>query len=232
MTIKAVLFDMGYTLIKYDRKPEEVFKGVLESMEISKTVKEVETAFSKTEQEFKSAHLEYLFGKIPSDEYWVKWNTIVLKHLNLPHNETFGRRVQDRWFDHLSWEAYHSAKEILLKLKQMGLKIGLVTTAYEKEVDLILRGADLQKALFDVIVGADTVKEVKPHPNTFRYALRKLGVKSKEALFVGDSIDADYKAAESLGIKAVLVSGTTDNIDRSCNFRTITSLEEIFQFIG
>jgi phosphoglycolate phosphatase-like HAD superfamily hydrolase len=54
----------------------------------------------------------------------------------------------------------------------------------------------------------------------------------EEALFVGDSIDADYKAAESVRIKAVLVLGTTNNIDKASDFRTIGSLEEIFQFIG
>lgn len=228
MTIKAVLFDMGNTLIKYDNEPEEIFQKVLDSMGINRSIEEMKEALSKTEQEFKSLHLQHLFGEIPSNEYWNKWNSTVLKHLNIHQNETLGRRVQDRWFDHLDWEAYPHAKEILLRLSQMGLKTGLVTTACEEEIDLILRGANLQRDCFDVIVGADTIREVKPHPNVFRYALGKLEVRPEEALFVGDSIDADYKAAESVGIKAILVLRTANNVDESCNFRTITSLEEIF----
>lgn len=232
MTVKAVLFDMGNTLIKYNNEPEEIFQKVLDSMGFSRSTEEIKEALSKTEQEFESLHLQHLFGKIPSTEYWNKWNCAALKHLNILQNETLGRQVQDRWFDHLDWEAYPHAKETLLRLKQMGLKTGLVTTAYEKEIDLILRGANLQKKNFDVIVGADTIREVKPHPNVFRHALRRLEVRPEEALFVGDSIDADYKAAESVRIKAVLVLRTTNNIDKASNFRTIRSLEEIFQFIG
>lgn len=221
---------MGYTLIKYDRAPEEVFKGVLESMGISKTHNEVKMAFSKTEQEFKSLHIDYLFGRIPSGEYWTKWNSTALKHLNLPHNEALGRQVQERWFDHLEWEIYPEVKEILEKVKQTGLKIGLVTTAYEYEIDLILKRAGVQKQSFDVVVGADTVREVKPHPYVFKYALEKLDVKPEETLFIGDSIDIDYKPSKNVGMKAVLIKRNGSDY-KTRNMRIIRNLREISRFI-
>ena len=189
-------------------------------------------AIAETDREFQDLCHQHLFGKIPSTEYWNRYNSCVLGHLNIPKNEMLTFQVQERWFNHLEWEAYPYAEKTILTLKQMGLKTGLITTAYEEEIDLILGRADLQKDLFDVIVGADTVREVKSHPNVFRHALRRLEVRPDEALFVGDSVDADYKAAESVRIKAVLVLRTTNNIDKASNFRTIRSLEEIFQFIG
>lgn len=230
--MKAVLFDMGNTLIKYSSQPEEVFQKVLGSIGISRSVEEVKRAIAETDREFQNLCHQHLFGKIPSTEYWNRYNSCVLRHLNIPKNEMLTFQVQERWFNHLEWEAYPYAEKTILELKQMGLKTGLITTAYEEEIDLILGRADLQKDLFDVIVGADTIREVKPHPNVFRHALRRLEVGPNETLFVGDSIDADYKAAESVRIKAVLVLRTTNNIDKASNFRTIRSLEEIFQFIG
>ncbi len=221
---------MGYTLIKYDRTPEEVFKDVLESMGISKTHHEVKMAFSKTKQEFKSVHFDYLFGRIPSGEYWSKWNSTALKHLNLPHNAALGRQVQERWFDHLDWEIYPDVKEILENVKQTGLKIGLVTTAYEYEIDLILKKVGVQKQSFDVVVGADTVKEVKPHPHVFKYALEKLNVKPEETLFIGDSVEIDYTPSEDVGMKAVLIKreGSDCKIQ---NMRIIRNLREISRFM-
>lgn len=230
MTIKAVLFDMGYTLIKYDSAPEEIFRRALDYMGFSQSIEEIKKAFSETEREFRSLHLKYLFGKIPSKEYWIRWNSAILKHLKLPHNETLGKQIQDKWFDYFKWDSYPGAEETLKRLKQMRMKTGLVTTAYEDEINLILKGARLSKQYFDVIVGADTINEVKPSPNVFRYALEKLEVKPEEALFVGDSIDADYKPSEDMGMKAVLVK-RRGRSSKNQSISSIRRLQEIFRFI-
>ena len=124
---------------------------------------------------------------------------------------------------------FPEVKDVLLRLKQMGLKIGLVTNAYEEEISIILGKANLEKDIFDIIVGTDTVKTVKPDPDIFRYALKKLKVKPEETLFVGDSIVDDYKGAENVGMNAVLLE-RTESKTKSCGLKTITSLEEIFEF--
>jgi len=75
-----------------------------------------------------------------------------------------------------------------------------------------------------------TLRKGKPHPDVFKYALKKLNVKPEDAVFVGDSIDADYNGAENVRIKAILVRRTEDNTKRTSRLRTIPNLEEIFKY--
>lgn len=91
--------------------------------------------------------------------------------------------------------------------------------------------AGLRKELFDVIVGADTVRRVKPHPEAFRHALKRLGVKPEEALFIGDKTDDDYRGAEESGITPILIQRKAGETSKGSGLRTIMSLGEIFQFI-
>ena len=231
MTTRAVLFDMGNTLIKYDVETEaEVFRRVLFSLGISKSVIEIKMAIMNAKQEAKDLDLLSLFGKMRCEEYWYRWDSLVLKHLNIDNDE-IAKLVQTRWFDHLECSLFPEVKRVLLRLKQMGLKIGLVTTAYEEEIPLILGKANLEIDMFDIIVGADTVKKVKPDPDVFRYALKKLKVRPKESLFIGDLIDADYEGAEKVGIRAFLIKRKEAEGKKEIGLRTITNLKEIFRYI-
>lgn len=222
---------MGNTLVKYDVETEaEVFRRVLFSLGISKSVDEIKMAIMNTKQETKDLDLFSLFGKIRSEEYWHMWDSLVLKHLNI-FNDEIAKLVQTMWFDHLECSLFHEVKRVLLRLKQMGLKIGLITTAYEEEIAIILGKANLEINIFDIIVGADTIKKVKPDPDVFRYALKKLKVKPEESLFVGDLIDADYKGAEKVSIHAALIQRTENKTNETYGLRTITNLKEIFKYI-
>ena len=74
MTIKAVLFDLGNTLYRYDGETEaEVFHRVLLSLGITKTVDEVKNTRLKAMQEAKKRGLISLYGKIRNDEFWYRW---------------------------------------------------------------------------------------------------------------------------------------------------------------
>lgn len=48
------------------------------------------------------------------------------------------------------------------RLKQMGLKLRLISTAYEEDIDAVLEKAGIAKGLVDVVVGANTIKKEKP----------------------------------------------------------------------
>ena len=229
LKIKAVLFDMGNTLVKYDvGSPEEVFRRVLASLGVRRSVDEIKEAILKVEKV--AEDLKSLYGRIPCEEYWHKWDSLVLKYLDIVENEKLSRHVEARWFDYVECELYFDVKAVLAELKQRRVKTGLITTAYEEEVTTILRKANLQKKSFDVIVGADTIEKPKPHPDAFRYALKKLKVNPDETLFIGDSLDADYEAAESVGLKAILIRRAS-NTNKVSGLRTVNSLEEIFEFM-
>lgn len=231
MTIRAVLFDLGNTLIKYDAgSPNEIFRRVLASLGISRSIKDIENATLKAEQEARERSLWASYGKMKLQEYWPKWDSLVLKHLNIADSEELAKRVHSMWFDHVDCTPYPEVEEVLSKLKQMELKVGLITTAYEEEIDLILDKATLTKKPFDIIIGADTIKKVKPHADVFRHALKMLKVEAKETIFVGDSIDVDYKGAENAGLQAMLLARKGNSQEHG--FKTIKNLKEIVVYVS
>jgi 2-haloalkanoic acid dehalogenase type II len=226
---RAVLFDLGDTLVK-TWIPEVTYQKVLASLGINKSVEEIKEALSKTEHEFKESNYRSMYGKASYIEYWKKWDSLVLKNLNI-FDECFAEETLKRWWDYADCVTYPDTRETLARLKQMGLKLGLVSTAYEEDITAIFEKANLKKGFFDIIIGANTIKREKPHPDVFKYALKKLKVKPEETLFVGDHIDNDYKGARAVGIDALLIQRENRSLDNTSDFKRISSLEEIYKFM-
>lgn len=226
---QAILFDLGNTLVK-SFTPEATFHKVLCSLGINRTSDEVGKALARTYEEF-ALNYNSLCGKVSYKKFWNKWDSLVLRFLGIPQDKELIEHIITRWFDYAECEIYSDVKEMLHKLKKMGLKVGLISGAYEEDVYIILEKVTLRKELFDVIIGADTIKKAKPHPDVFRYALRKLKVKPDETLFIGDAVEADYKEAEEVGIKAILIRRTENNTNETSGLRTVTNLKEIFKYI-
>jgi pyrophosphatase PpaX len=78
-------------------------------------------------------------------------------------------------------------KNLLDFLRREKIKIGIVSSASMKNINLILRRLGLKK-YFKVIVGAETVKEHKPKPEPILVAVRRLGLRPRDCVYVGDSI--------------------------------------------
>lgn len=60
---------------------------MLNSLGISRSVDEIREALAKTEQDFADLNYRLLFGRISCEEYWKKWDSLILKHLDVAENE-------------------------------------------------------------------------------------------------------------------------------------------------
>ncbi|UCD96938.1 MAG: HAD family hydrolase [Candidatus Bathyarchaeota archaeon] len=230
MTIKAVLFDMGNTLVKYDVDIfEEVYDRILTSLGISRSIDEIKRAFEKTEEEAKKNGLLSSFGKIACEEFWHCWDSLILKHLNITEKEELAGTIQSKWFDFLESTLYPEVREVLSELRNRQVKVGLISTAYEEEIHLLMKKIGLEKTTFDVIVGVDTIKKAKPDPAVFKYAINQLNVAPEETMFVGDKIEADYKGAKNAGLHALLIN-RSENPPKELTI--IGNLTEILTRIG
>jgi 2-haloalkanoic acid dehalogenase type II len=224
------LFDLGNTLVKL-WIPETVYHRILTSFKINRSIEEIREALVKAQKDSERLKYEQLFGKIPYEEYWNKRDGLLLRHLGLPPDRKLLKKIQTRWFDYAECPLFPDVNPVLSKLRERGLKMGIISTAYEQDIDAITQKTGLQKELFEVIVGADTLKKTKPDPEVFKYALTKLKVKPQETLFVGDEIDADYRGAENAGIHALLIQRTENKTSQTSDLSTIASLEEVFKYL-
>jgi len=228
LTIKAVLFDLGDTLNKVDfEHPGEIFQRILTSLGISKSLDEIKTVWLNVEE---NTNLPSLFGKLPAEEWGEKWNSLVLKHLGIEESEELQKTIHSKWNDSISIIPYPETKDVLKELQQRGLKLGLISNGYEEDIHFFLERTGLEKTTFDIIVGIDTAQCMKPHPDIFKYALRKLKVRPEEAMFVGDEIEADYNGAKNVGMYALLIDRTGKQ--KQSSLRTIKNLKEIHSHIN
>ncbi len=104
---------------------------------------------------------------------------------------------------------YPDALEVIHHLRARGLRLGLVTNAFApmwmREREMARLG--LPPDLFGCRVCSADVGYLKPHPAIFQHALRSLGVRPEEAVFVGDNPEADIAGAQGVGMRAILRLG-------------------------
>jgi putative hydrolase of the HAD superfamily len=223
MKIKAVLFDLGGTLVKSSSIPE-VMKWILETYGIKRSTEEIEEARKAAEKQVDIKELPVL-----GDEFWFKWNAQILKHLGIRDNVPFlAEKITKLWWRYAEVELYLDVEKVLRLLKQKGLKVGLITNCLESDVKEILPKVGLD-GFFDVEITSDAVGKMKPSKEMFLHALKKLEISPREALFVGDMAEHDYKGAKESGLKALLID-REGNIEEK-GVEKIRSLTELLEHI-
>jgi len=216
--VKAVLFDLGGTLIRTAEIPR-ILRKILEAKGIKRSLKEISLAHKEMEKQFS---LQDYAG--PYEEFWIRWNLYILDKLGIRKNaRSLAKTIDEEWWDYSDVRLYPDAEETLKQLKSRGLKIGIVTNGFQRDIDEILQKAGLTN-FFDVTVGIDATGKAKPNKEIFLYALRKLGVSPQKALFVGDQIETDYNGAREAGLMVLLID-REDKIRK--RVKKIRSLREI-----
>jgi len=221
--VKVVLFDLGGTLVNIDNsKDPHVMKRMLEDCGVNRSLEDVSREWVKSWERLNFREMTRLL-----DEFWVQYNLTVLRNLRVELNaEKLARFIASHWWEYAKVSLYPDAQEMLPRLKEKGLKTGLVTNGLQSDTNQILPKVGLQ-GFFDVIVAADTLRKMKPDAEVFRYALEKMKATPSEAIFVGDEMETDYKGAQTLGLSVFLIDRDGKFQDKSVN--RISSLKDLFE---
>jgi HAD superfamily hydrolase (TIGR01549 family) len=101
-------------------------------------------------------------------------------------------------------QPFQAVPDMLRQLKREGYRLGLYTSATRRAVSLILPSTGLDE-YFEAIVAGDEVTYPKPDPEGLEHVCRRLGVRAKDAAYIGDAeVDlACARSASVLGIQAV-----------------------------
>jgi putative hydrolase of the HAD superfamily len=190
---KAVLFDLGGTLIKTLDAPE-IYRRILEAYGVNASLEKITRAHKENEKEFRMEDVVEM-----GNEFWIQWNERVLERLGINENKDFlARKIDESWWNYAQLEAYPDVATTISQLKEKKVKIGIVTNGFEKDYLRIIQRLGWSKEFFDVIVGIDACRKAKPHKEIFLYAVRKLSLLPEETIFVGDSLKYDYEGAKKL----------------------------------
>ena len=197
MSVRAVLFDAGNTLLFLDY--ERLAAGVSPVVGLDLTAsglargadqaaREMERA-AATDRERASLYLEALFrlAGVPDERL-----EDVRRVLHRLHAER-----------HL-WTGVDSRTAAALsRLRAAGLKLGVVSNS-DGRVEQALAAAGLRD-FFDVVVDSGLTGIEKPDPRIFAAALDALGIAPEEAIYIGDIYEVDVVGARAAGLAAALV---------------------------
>jgi HAD superfamily hydrolase (TIGR01509 family) len=97
--------------------------------------------------------------------------------------------------------------EIPLRLRETGLRLGLVSASARPVIDAVLRAVELD-GVFDTVVSGDEVARGKPAPDGFLMAARRLATDPARCLVVEDSRNG-VLAGKAAGMTVAAVPGST-----------------------
>jgi pyrophosphatase PpaX len=105
---------------------------------------------------------------------------------------------------HDELEACSGMQEVLVRLREEGRRLGIVTAKRRKTVQLAFARVPIAH-LFETIVGGDETERHKPDPQPLLLAAERLGADPADTAYVGDS-PFDVRAAKAAGMFAVAVT--------------------------
>lgn len=218
---RAILFDIGWTLIYPNPTRKEAAEKYLLALGYSIPPEVLESANSET-AEFYRSHRWKPQAMQDIVQFWQKYYMIYVEHLGIDDPDlpvAFNNHANKAIRFHL----YPETLPVLRELRRRGYLIGAVSN-WSTELPEILEKLRLIDYL-DSLVVSDQIGYHKPQPEIFRHALNSLVADASEAVHIGDDLEADVEGARRAGIRPIwLDRGGTGKADQSYR---IQSLEEL-----
>ncbi|MCP8321903.1 MAG: HAD family hydrolase [archaeon] len=115
--------------------------------------------------------------------------------------------------------------EKILELLNVKYRLAIISNATSNVPREAMKRFGLEK-YFDSIVISRDIGIRKPDPEIFNFTLKNLGIKSDEAVHVGDSLEYDVRGAKNAGMRAVWIKRNNEEENIQPDY-TIHSLQEL-----
>ncbi|WP_251027780.1 HAD family hydrolase [Bacillus sp. ISL-41] len=215
--IEAVFFDFDGTLL--DRE--------------ASLVKFIEEQYERYKPELNEIDKQlYIKRFIELDARGYVWKDKVYNQLLAEMNiagVTWQKLLEDYItnFKH-SCTGFQNLHEVLGKLKQMGLKMGMISNGKTHFQMANIKALDIE-GYFDTILISEAVGLRKPDSQIFQKGLEALAVSASRSIFVGDHPENDVAASKRAGMMGIW---KRDDYWHSAEADyTIEELEELFVII-
>ncbi len=103
-----------------------------------------------------------------------------------------------------NFKLFEGIKKLIDYLDKKEISWGIVTNKSRRLTEKLLKFNDLYNQCSVLVCGDDGLKP-KPYPDTLLHALKSLGIKCHEALYLGDGY-RDIQAAKNANITSILVT--------------------------
>ena len=212
MPIRAVLFDLGDTLVSY-YQPQDFLPILRRSLDACLRALGLTPLGGEAQTELLHQALELNQERADLAVWPLEERLRVLFAQYAPAMDAARvERLSQAFLEPIfaTAQVSHDALPVLAGLKRRGVKTAIVSNTPWGSPGRIWRSElarhDLLTAV-DAVVFCRDVGWRKPHPTPFRRALEMIGVAEKDAAFVGDNPVWDVEGAESAGLLPILLGG-------------------------
>jgi len=211
MNFKAVLFDLGSTLIYFDGHwPDVIQRGnqaLLETLRAngleideSKFVKqfrqELERYYAERELEFIEHTTAYLLRRLLAE----------FGYSELPSDIIQSALAAMYAVSQAHWIPEADTHTTLEQLQRQSYRLGLISNAGDDtDVQTLIDKAGL-RPYFEIILTSAAEGIRKPNPRIFWTALDSLGIEPENAVMVGDTLGADILGAKNAGLFSIWIT--------------------------
>jgi putative hydrolase of the HAD superfamily len=232
MQIKAVLFDMFDTLMMIE-KEHAFYSPALRRMHAFLVEKGIAVAFPTFRDAYIKAR-DALYEKADARMEEPHFNLRIsnaLKSLGYdldPDSEAVTGATDVFCSEFMNFVRIDDAAAEVLRRLHGKYRLGVVSNFAIPECVLRLLEQHGLNQFLDVVVVSAAVNKRKPSPEIFQKALERLRVDAADAVFVGDTVDADIKGAKDAGMRAVYIERRPQKpIENACPDQTIRRLSEL-----
>lgn len=220
-TIRAILFDIGWTLIYPKPTRKEAIEKYLLAQGHTLPPDVLASAYRAAAYFYRIRRWQpQAVANIV--QFWQEYYTIYAEHLGI-EDPGVSAAINAHASKTVQYHLYPTTLPVLQELRRRGYLIGAVSNWSAVLLDILenLRLIDY----LDSIVVSDIVGYHKPQPEIFRNALIRLGVPASAAIHIGDDLEADVEGARRAGIRPIwLDRGATGDANPS---HRIQSLDEL-----
>jgi putative hydrolase of the HAD superfamily len=241
--IRAVLFDLGGTLM-YSRDPwEPIFERGYQALADSFCQQGINLDCAELSKVVRY-HLDRYFARRDEDLFETTYITVLrelLAEKGHPNTDTKTiRRALDAFYAHTqpNWILEEDALLTLRTLEAGGYRLGLVSNAGDNKDVFQLVDRFQIEPFFDFILTSAACSYRKPHPRIFELALAHWNIPAGEIAMVGDSLEADIRGAQELGIHGVWItrrvsrSAARHKIHPDTEVQTLHELPALFSHLA
>lgn len=240
---KAILFDLGSTLMYYDAPWPESLSEPARAMMSYLRDHGLQLDESSFQPEFERRVLEYYDER---DTEFIEYTTeYILSGLLKEHGitELSPRLIRGAMkalysVSQAHWLPEEDALPTLRALRDQGYRMGIISNASDaNDVETLIDKAGIRE-FFEIILISAAVGRRKPHPFMFELALDHFNVQPDEVVMVGDTLGADILGANILGMPSVWITrradtpGNRDQLDTIQPTAKITTLAELPELLA
>lgn len=233
MSLEAVLFDAGETLLSPHPSFAHVFSEVLGQHGHDVGPEVVVATFGRLAPTFPPQEVvDQMDGGLwstseeVSRKFWGTVYTRAFEEIGVADDGTLVDALYSRFTNFDSYRLFPDVLPTLHELRGEGIRLGVISN-FESWLKDMLEHWEIH-GLFEVVVISGIEGVEKPDPKIFETALERMQVSAESSAYVGDHPEIDISGSEAVGMRGILVDRKGRHPDHAGpRIEDLTGLKEV-----